>query len=120
MLRAMLIGLAIGVCLGGPSLIFFRRQIVAGWKEVFGVVPEGTAGAISAPLSAAKRFRRPIGVVILLTVVMLASGLVAIGPGDPLTVALAAAVCLVNALILGLHILATSAASAERQPNAAG
>ena len=118
MLRASLMGLVAGGCLAAPAVIFYRQQIVAGWKEVFGFVPEGTAESIAVPVSTARRFRRPLPVVILLTVVAIASGLVAVGPSGPLTVTLAAAVTIVTTLLLGLHILAASAAGAERQTDA--
>jgi hypothetical protein len=110
--RAILVGLAIGLSLSVPSLIYFRRELVAGWKDVLGLNPDGTEPR-RYPHPSVAHLRRSRWLVVLQTIVLIASALVAIGADDAVAAAPSIAVCLVTSLSLGLQIVASGVAKAE-------
>jgi hypothetical protein len=104
---AISIGLAICLLLSGPTAVYWRREILGGWKEVFGMIPEGAAPRRFAP-SPLTRFRRSRGLVALQAVLLIVSGVVAVGADDVAAAALSTIICMLASLSLGLHLLATS------------
>ena len=105
--RAILVGLAIGLTLSVPSLIYFRREVIARWRYALGLDPDRTEPR-RYPHPSVAHLRRSRGLVVLQTIVLIASA-----SEDVAAAALSTAVCLLISISLGLQILASGVRNAE-------
>ena len=103
-LRAALIGIAIGLSLSAPSLIYFRREIIESWKAVLGFT-SGEATPRRHAHGSLARYRQSKSIVVLQAIVLIISGVTAIGAEAAVLAITLVVLSLLFSLSLGLHIL---------------
>lgn len=109
---AFIVGVVVSFGFVGPTVIFWRRQLIDGWKEVFGLVPPGTVPQ-TVPPSPVTRFRRSKKLVVFQSVVAIITALAAVGAHDALAAILLLLVSFVTCVSLGLSFLAWSVENAQ-------
>jgi hypothetical protein len=109
---AAVVGFVVSIGFVGPTAIFWRRQMIDSWKEVFGLAPPGTVPQ-TVPPSPVTRFRRPRKLVVFQSVVAIITALAAMGAHDSLAAILLLLVSFVTSVSLGLSFLAWGVEKAQ-------
>jgi hypothetical protein len=114
---ALVVGFVVSIGFVGPTVIFWRRQIVTGWKEVLGLAPAGIVSPTASP-SVASRFRRSKKLVVFQSVVAIITALAAVGANNALAAILLLLVSFVTCVSLGLSFLAWGVENAQTSQSA--
>jgi hypothetical protein len=114
---AFIVGCVVAIGFAGPTVIFWRHQIVGGWKEVLGLAPPGTVPQMVAP-SPVSRFRRSRKMVAFQSVVAIITALAATGAHDGLAAIPLLLVSFVTWVSLGLSFLAWAVENAQGSESA--
>jgi hypothetical protein len=109
---AAVVGVVVSIGFCGPTVIFWRHQVIDSWKEVFGLVPHGTVPQ-TVPPSPVTRFRRSKKLVVFQSVVAILTALAATGAHDALAAILLLLVSFVTCVSLGLSFLAWGVENAQ-------
>lgn len=109
---ALVVGFVVSVGFVGPTVIFWRHQMVDSWKEVLGLAPPGTVPE-TIPPSPATRFRRSKKLVAFQTVVAIVTAVAAIGSHDAPAAILLLLVSFITCVSLGLSFLAWGIENAQ-------
>jgi hypothetical protein len=114
---ALVVGFVVSIGFVGPTVIFWRRQMIDSWKEVLGLAPPGTVPQ-TVPPSPVTRFRRSKKLVVFQSVVAIITALAAMGANDALAAVLLLLVSFVTCVSLGLSFLAWSVENAQATESA--
>ena len=114
---ALIVGFVVSLGFLGPTLIFWRHQMVGSWKEVLGLAPPGTVLQTVAPFWVS-RFRRSRKVVIFQAVVAIITALTAMGTSDVTAAILLLLASFITSLSLGLSFLAWGVERAQASQSA--
>jgi hypothetical protein len=114
---ALVVGFVVSVGFVGPTVIFWRRQMIGSWKEVLGMAPLGTVPQ-RVPPSPVSLFRRSKKVVVFQSVVAIITALAAMGAHDALPAILLLLVSFATCVSLGLSFLAWGVESAQASESA--
>lgn len=109
---AAFVGFVVSIGFFGPTVIFWRRQMVGSWKEVLGLAPPGTFSQ-TVPRSPVTRFRRSRKLVVFQSVAAVITALASMGAHNALAAILLLLVSFVTSVSLGLSFLAWGAEKAQ-------